>query len=57
MTLEFQFDPSLGLLELLPGNDRFSGFGQQRMLNGGKCRDELRLPTGRYELIQQKSTG
>ena len=38
-------------IKLGPSNDRFSGFGQQSMLNGGKGRDELRLPTGRYELL------
>ena len=43
-----------GTIKLGPGNDRFSGFGQQSMLNGGKGRDELRLPTGRYELLPQE---
>ena len=39
-----------GKIKLGPGNDLFSGFGQQGMLNGGKGTDQLRLPTGRYEL-------
>ena len=43
-----------GTIKLGPGNDRFSGFGQQSMLNGGKGKDELKLPTGRYELLPQE---
>ena len=39
-----------GTIKLGPGNDLFSGFGQQGLLNGGKGTDQLRLPTGRYEL-------
>ena len=42
-----------GTIKLGPGNDLFSGFGQQGMLNGGKGHDQLRLPTGRYELLPE----
>ena len=39
-----------GKIKLGPGNDLFSGFGQQGMVNGGKGTDQLRLPTGRFEM-------
>ena len=42
-----------GTIKLGPGNDLFSGFGQQSLLNGGKGHDQLMLPTGRYELLPE----
>lgn len=42
-----------GTIKLGTGNDLFSGFGQQSLLNGGKGHDQLMLPTGRYELLPE----
>lgn len=42
-----------GTIKLGPGNDIVSGFGQQRMLNGGKGDDRMLLPPGRFEILQQ----